>query len=149
MRHLKIEQLLLPLVTDLGYELWACDYISQGKHSVLRIYIDTDNPQGITIEDCTKVSHEVSAVLDVEDPINSNYSLEVSSPGMDRPMFKAEHYQRFIDHEVFFKLSNPIAGRKKINGTVKQVDGNTLTIAVNEGMEECDISNIVKANLIV
>lgn len=149
MRHTKLEQLLQPLVNDLGYELWACDYLSQGKHSILRIYIDTDKPEGITIDDCTTVSHEVSALLDVEDPISGFYSLEVSSPGLDRPLYTAAHYQRFVGSGVFIKLNKPVAGTKKLQGIIVSADDNTIIVDVDGTEQPIESANIVKANLIV
>jgi ribosome maturation factor RimP len=83
----ELEHLLAPTINDMGYELWGCEYLPQGKHSLLRIYIDKTD--GISIDDCQEVSHQISALLDVEDPIPGNYSLEVSSPGIPRPLFNS------------------------------------------------------------
>jgi ribosome maturation factor RimP len=81
----QLQALLAPVVEGLGYQCWGIEYVSQGKHSVLRIYIDKEG--GILVDDCEAVSRQASGVLDVEDPISSEYTLEVSSPGMDRPLF--------------------------------------------------------------
>ncbi|MDH5614342.1 MAG: ribosome maturation factor RimP, partial [Gammaproteobacteria bacterium] len=82
-----------PAITAMGYELVGVEYLRQGKQGLLRIYIDSEN--GITVDDCGKVSHQVSGILEVEDPIRENYVLEVSSPGLDRPLYTAEHFVRF------------------------------------------------------
>ena len=97
----QLDELIRPAVVALGYELWACEYIPQGKYSLLRIYIDSE--QGITLDDCEKVSGQISAILDVEDPIHGQYTLEVSSPGLDRPLYTAEHYQRYIGQMIKLK----------------------------------------------
>jgi len=86
----QIQALLEPTVEALGYELWGLEYLSQGRHSTLRLYIESE--QGISIDDCAAVSEQVSSVLDVEDPITGEYTLEVSSPGMDRLLFKPDQY---------------------------------------------------------
>ena len=110
----QITELLGPTINALGLELWGVEYISQGKNSVLRIFIE--NEQGISIEDCAKTSRQVSAVMDVEDPISGEYTLEVSSPGADRRLFKLEQCQQFIGDDVNVRLHTPVDGRRKIKG---------------------------------
>lgn len=123
--------MLRPAVEALGYELVGVELLRNGRQSLLRIYIDTET--GITVDDCERVSHQVSGVLDVEDPIRGEYTLEVSSPGLDRPLFNAEHFERFAGREVRVKLKVPVEGRRKIRGTLAGVhDGNVL---VQEGDE--------------
>ncbi|PWY56662.1 ribosome maturation factor RimP [Legionella qingyii] len=143
----ELEHLLAPTINDMGYELWGCEYLSQGKHSLLRIYID--KADGIGIEDCEAVSHQVSALLDVEDPISGNYSLEVSSPGIPRPLFKNWQYQRYIGHEVQIKTFKPIEGKRKLLGTIVSVSENALVLKINNEDKELLFSNIVKASLTV
>src|SRR5215216_7336112 len=94
-----LNAIIEPVVIDMGYILWACEYISQGKHSILRIYIDKP-AEGIGVFDCERVSKQLAAILDVEDPISGHYSLEVSSPGIPRPLFFKEHYAQYIGHWV-------------------------------------------------
>lgn len=105
----RLQILIEPAIVALGYELVGTEYLPQGKHSLLRIYIDT--PDGITIEDCERVSHQVSGLLDVEDFIPGQYTLEVSSPGLDRLLFKVEHFNRFAGHQVKVRLKLPLYGR--------------------------------------
>ena len=143
----ELEHLLAPTINDMGYELWGCEYLSQGKHSLLRIYID--KADGIGIEDCEAVSHQVSALLDVEDPISGNYSLEVSSPGIPRPLFKNWQYQRYIGHEVQVKTFKPIEGKRKLLGTIVSASEDTLVLKINNKDQELLFSNIVKASLTV
>ena len=94
----RLSEMLNPAVEALGFELLGVEFVRAGKHSILRVYIDHEN--GINVDDCADVSHQVSAVLDVEDPINTEYNLEVSSPGMDRPLFKAAHYAQVVGETV-------------------------------------------------
>jgi len=143
----EIEQLIKPTVEGMGYVLWGCEYIAQGKHSLLRIYIDKDN--GIGVADCEQVSRQVSAVLDVEDPIPGNYSLEVSSPGIPRPLFHAWQYQPYLGQAVQIKLFKPVGGKRKFSGTIVSVDDTTLILEINHESQEFIFSNIVKANLTV
>ncbi|MCE0722299.1 ribosome maturation factor RimP [Legionella resiliens] len=143
----ELEHLLAPTITDMGYEFWGCEYLSQGRHSLLRIYID--KAAGIGIEDCEAVSHQVSALLDVEDPISGNYSLEVSSPGIPRPLFKRWQYQRYIGHEVQVKTFKPVNGKRKLIGTIVSASENSLVLNINNEDQELLFSNIVKANLTV
>lgn len=140
-------ELLSPTVTSMGYELWGCEYLSQGKHSLLRIYID--KPDGIGIEDCQEVSKQISALLDVNDPIPGNYSLEVSSPGIPRPLFYSEQYERYIGQEVQLKTFKPVNGKRKTSGIIISVTDNTVVLDINNTHQELLFSNIVKANLTV
>ena len=146
MRQQEIEAMLKPLVVDLGYELWGCEYLAQGKHSLLRLYID--KPAGIHIEDCERVSRQVSAFLDVEDPLPGNYSLEVSSPGIPRPLFHKEQYQRYLGYEVQVKLFKPVNGHRKLSGTIVSTNEDVLILKVGEEQVALQFSQIVKANLI-
>lgn len=141
----EIEQILRPLIDDLGYELWGCEYLSQGKHSLLRIYIDKIG--GIGIEDCERVSKQISALLDVEDPIPGNYSLEISSPGIPRPLFNKDQYKRYLGHDIQVKLYKPVAGKRKLSGTLMTVNDDQLILKVGDEQLEVQISQIVKANL--
>src|SRR5471030_57429 len=132
-------------VEALGYELVGIEFL-RGRQSTLRIYIDSEN--GITVEDCADVSHQVSAVLDVEDPISVAYSLEVSSPGLDRPLFTAAQFAQFIGEEVSLVLRIAMQNRRKWQGIIKTVDGEMITVTVEEKDEVFALSNIQKANLV-
>ncbi|HAS8320178.1 TPA: ribosome maturation factor RimP [Vibrio vulnificus] len=142
----QLTEMLESAVVASGYELVGLEFIRAGEHSTLRIYIDHEN--GITVEDCAEVSHQVSAVLDVEDPISVAYSLEVSSPGLDRPLFKPAHYEQFIGQEVNVVLKMAVANRRKWKGDIHSVDGEAITLTVDGQQEEFALSNISKANLI-
>jgi ribosome maturation factor RimP len=132
MRNTQLEDIIMPVVNGLGYELWGIEYLPQGKHSVLRVYIETE--QGILIEDCEKVSRQLSAVLDVEEPISGHYVLEVSSPGLDRPLFNAKQYQRYLGQRIQIRVRRPIDGRRRFVGTLQAASDEELTLDI-EGTE--------------
>ncbi len=142
----KLHEIVAPAVEAVGYELWRCEYISQGHPSILRVYIDSE--QGVNIDDCALASHQISAVLDVEDPITGEYNLEVSSPGLERPLFKLEHYQRFIGEQVKVHLGASLNGRKNFSGEIKNVANNIIEFVVDEEVFELPYSSIQKAHLI-
>jgi ribosome maturation factor RimP len=143
----ELEYLLAPSIKDMGFELWGCEYLSQGKHSLLRLYID--KADGITIDDCQAVSHQISSILDVEDPIPGNYSLEVSSPGIPRPLFKSWQYQRYIGHEIQVKTFKPVGGKRRLQGTIVSVSEHSLVLNIDNENQELLFSNIVKTHLTV
>ncbi len=135
-----------PNVEDLGYELVGIEYIRAGKHSTLRVYIDQE--AGILVEDCAAVSREVSALMDVEDPITNEYTLEVSSPGLERPLFSAEQYAAFIGAEVKVQLRMPIQNRRRWKGVIASVEGEIICVNVDGTEERFALSNIQKANIV-
>jgi len=126
----QIMELLEPTVTAMGYELWGAEYLSQGRHSVVRVYID--NPAGITVDDCAAVSEQVSGVMDVEDPITGEYTLEVSSPGMDRVLFTLAQYQNYVGETLDLRLRSPYEGRRKYKGTLKGIEGEDVVVQVDD-----------------
>ena len=142
----KIWALIEPTVENLGYELVGIEHVSQGRHSVLRIYID--HVDGINVDDCASVSHQVSGVLDVEDPIKGNYSLEVSSPGLDRPLFTLEQFARFAGEQVQIRLHAPIEGRRKLNGVIKDIDGGYVEVEVDDKTYRLVLDDIDTARLV-
>lgn len=141
-----LTELLQPLVEDLGYEFVGLDYHSHPKNAVLRIYIDSD--AGVGLEDCSRVSHEVAALLDVEDPIAGHYNLEISSPGLDRPLFTPAQFRQFAGSEVKLKLFAPQSGRRKMTGRIIDADDSELGLSVDDEKIVIDFSNIAKANLV-
>jgi len=143
-----LQELLEPVVTAMDFEFVGLEFLNQGNGSILRIYIDQE--QGITVDDCADVSRQLSAVLDVEDPIAGEYTLEVSSPGLDRPLFTKEQYERFVDHEIKLSLNQPMAGsnRKKFRGILLAVENDEIVLEVDNEEYSLAIDNIVKANLV-
>ncbi|WKX26219.1 ribosome maturation factor RimP [Tatumella ptyseos] len=141
----KLTELITAPVEALGYELVGIEFV-RARTSTLRIYIDSEN--GINVDDCADVSHQVSAVMDVEDPITVAYHLEVSSPGLDRPLFTAAHYERFAGQDVSVVLRIAVQNRRKWQGTIKSIEGEMVTLSVDGKDEVFALSNIQKANII-
>ncbi|MBE0436580.1 MAG: ribosome maturation factor RimP [Methylomicrobium sp.] len=138
--------LIQPIVEGLGYECVGIEYNPHPRNGLLRIYID--NEQGILVEDCSKVSHQVSGMLDVEDPIQGNYQLEISSPGDDRPLFSIQQFERFIGHMVSVNLFKPIEKRRKISGVIQSVDNDTVFLQEGERVYEIPFQAMSKARLV-
>ncbi len=142
----RLTTFLEPSITGLGYELIGIEYVSGTHHPVVRIYID--KPDGIGVDDCERVSRQVSAVLDVEDPVQGHYTLEVSSPGLDRPLFTAAHYERVVGEEIKAKLHRPIAGRRNFKGTLLSVREGEVVIEVDGEERVLPLSDIERARLV-
>jgi len=143
----KLTALVSSAVDALGFELVGVEYLAQGAHSVLRVFIDSE--QGITLDDCSRVSHQISGVLEVEDPIRGKYNLEVSSPGLDRPLFTRSHFQRFVGRGVKLRLRQPLNGQRKFKGVINAVENEHIQITLDqEQVLELQIDEIEKANLI-
>ncbi len=138
--------MLRPAVEEVGKELLGVEFISAGNNSVLRLFIDHEN--GINVDDCAEVSRQVGAILDVEDPISTEYNLEVSSPGLDRPLFTIEHYQAVIGETVNVRLSLPLNGRRKFKGKLEAIENDNLIVTVDGETYELVFSNVDKGNLV-
>jgi ribosome maturation factor RimP len=143
----QLEDILRPVVEGLGYEFWGIEYRSKGYQSMLRVFID-DAENGIGIDDCEKVSRQISGVMDVEDPIQTEYTLEVSSPGMDRPLFRPEQYQAFVGHQVQIRLRMAFEGRRKFQGLIKGVEGDDIVVVVDDHEYLLPFDSIEKAQII-
>jgi ribosome maturation factor RimP len=143
----RLMRLLEPTITAMGYELLGLEYVGQGKHSRLRLYID--GPSGIGVGDCEAVSHQASGILDVEDPIKGQYSLEVSSPGLDRPLFKPGHFAKFLGHQVKLRTRLAIGGQRNFQGEIQAVENDDIYISIENG-EQLKLAgrDIERANLI-
>lgn len=130
-REDQIESLLTPAVEALGCALWGIEYQAHGQRSRLRVFID--RPEGVTVDDCERVSRGASDLLDIEDVIPGSYTLEVSSPGMDRTLFKAEHYQASVGEMVDVRLNFPMDGRKHIVGVLTGLDDGEVIVRPRPG----------------
>ena len=130
----------------LGLQLWGIEHTTQGKYSVLRIFIERDT--GVTINDCEQVSRQVSAILDVEDPIAGEYTLEVSSPGTDRLLFTVEQFQQYCGEVVDIRMRSPIDGRRKFKGMLQDVVNRVVQIEVEGSSFELPHEEIEKANIV-
>jgi ribosome maturation factor RimP len=142
----KLTDMLTPPVEALGFELVGVEFVRAGKHSILRVYIDHED--GIDVDDCADASHQMSAVLDIEDPITTEYNLEVSSPGMDRPLFKSAHYELVVGETITVKLSIPQDGRRNFKGQLLKVENDNILIKVDNDEFSLAIANIEKGNLV-
>lgn len=142
----KLTALLQPLVEDLGYEFVGIEHSSNPKNPVLLIYIDAAD--GIAVEDCAKVSREIAALLDVEDPIPGTYQLEVSSPGLDRPLFTLAQFEQFSGEVAQISLFAPRDGRRKFKGKILGTEDGQVRVE-QDGVEvTLDLGNIAKAHLV-
>jgi ribosome maturation factor RimP len=137
--------LIEPVLARLGYELVELEYAAGRSQAVVRIFIDT--PAGITVEDCERVSREVAGLLDVEDPIPTAYTLEVSSPGFDRVLRTQAHFERFTGSRVFVELKVPRAGRKRYTGLLQVVTSKGIELEVDKQKVEIPFDEMAKARL--
>jgi len=142
----ELRKLLDPTVERLGYELSDLEAKLGGKDGIVRIFID--HPDGIALEDCEKVSRAVSALLDVEEPLPGQYSLEVSSPGLDRKLTKVAHFQRFEGETVKVQMRFPILGRKRFRGTLVSADDENIVVEVDGESHELPMATIDTARLV-
>ncbi len=172
-----LQALIAPAVAACGVELWGIEFMPQGRRSLLRIYIDrpaslpSTDPQsadvisaepidlpdadaddvvgkGVGVQDCVNVTHQVSGVLDLHDPIADEYALEVSSPGWDRPFFVLSQMRAYVGQTVALRLISPVLNRRKLNGTLDDVREDGLTLTFEGQVVQIDADNIDKANLI-
>lgn len=156
--------MLTPTVESLGCAIWGVEFLNQGKHSKLRLYIDkpaqepsaqsgSDAPsdaaaEGVTVDDCAEVSRHVSDILDVEEFSNSAYTLEVSSPGMDRILFKASQYADSVGEQVDVRLNFPFEGRKKFVGVLAGIEDNSAVVQVEDEEYLLPLENIQRARIV-
>ena len=142
----QLRDIVQPVVEAMGCELWGIESLPMGRHSRVRIFIESDT--GIDVEDCARVSRQVSSVLDVEDPINSEYILEVSSPGLDRRLFELHHYSAFVGSEIRVRLKRPYEGSRKYLGVLRAVEGDEIILQCQEEEILFPFEGIEKANIV-
>lgn len=142
----QLNEMLEPAVVALGYQLWGVEYRTSRGRSLLRVFIDS--PNGITVDDCAAVSHQVSGILDVEDPIAGEYVLEVSSPGMDRPLFTLQQYSQYIGWMVDVRLRYPFEGRKRFKGILNGIEDQDVLVVVDNHEYLLPIEQIDRAHLV-
>lgn len=141
----KIIDIITPAVSDLGIDvLWV-----EFNGGILSVYAENPKTGKLTLDECTKISREISPLLEVEDPIDGAYRLEVSSAGIDRPLFKKEDYERFHDLEAKIEMSEMIEGQKKFRGYIRAVNGDDVTIDTDQGPVDLHIGSIYKAKLVM
>ena len=141
-----LDDIIEPAVIALGKAYVGCEWLNNGQGQVLRVYVDSEN--GVSVDDCADLSHQIGAVLEVEDTIKQAYRLEVSSPGLNRPLFRLEHYTGVVGKTIKCRLRVPMSDRKNFKGTLVNIDGDILFLNV-DGIEwQVDFNNIEKANLV-
>ena len=145
-QDIKLETLVSQAVAVTGFTFWGLEFFRAGKNSILRVYIDHEN--GIGVDDCAEVSRQVGSMLDVEDPISGEYVLEVSSPGMDRVLFKAEQYPAYVGAKLNVKTKMPIEGRRKFSGKLNSIENNCIVLEVDDAEYEIPFKNIEKAQVV-
>jgi ribosome maturation factor RimP len=145
MHDQRLADLLGPTIEALGYEL-VCIELVRAKSATVRIFIDKEG--GVNLSDCERVSTQVSGVLDVEDPIADNYSLEVSSPGLDRPLVSIEHFQKYLGKPVKVQLERAVEGMRKFSGVISQVEDRVITFDVDGNAIEVSFDQIARARLV-
>ena len=141
-----IKEVIEKDIERLGCKVWGLELFGRHSNQTLRIYID--NKDGISVEDCEKVSKHVSKVLDTENDFSEKYMLEISSPGLDRKFFYKEQYQEFINESIrvtFFDNDN----KKTIKGNLKEVDDISIKLELKEEVHEIPFSSIIQANLLI
>lgn len=142
----KLSALLAPVVEALGCELWGIEYSGSGKHSLLRIYIDSES--GVGIDQCEQVSRQVGSLLDVEEVITGQYTLEVSSPGLDRPLYNLTQFRQFAGEDIKLRLRIPFEGQRKFQGRLNGVEGEDIVLMVEDNEYLFPIENIERATVV-
>ncbi|AWP53746.1 ribosome maturation factor RimP [Haemophilus influenzae] len=141
-----LQEMLQDAVEDLGCELWGIECQRTGRFMTVRLFIDKDG--GVTVDDCADVSRQVSAILDVEDPIADKYNLEVSSPGLDRPLFTLSQFERYIGQDIAVHLRIPVMERRKWQGKLERIEKDMITLIVDNQEQILVFGNIQKANVV-
>ena len=141
-----LQEMLQDAVEDLGCELCGIECQRVGRFMTVRLFIDKDG--GVTVDDCADVSRQVSAILDVEDPIADKYNLEVSSPGLDRPLFTLPQFERYIGQDIAVHLRIPVMERRKWQGKLERIEKDMITLIVGDQEQILVFGNIQKANIV-
>ena len=139
-------KLLQPVIAALGYELLGIEQMNQGRGSLVRVYIDRES--GISLADCERVSEQATGVLDVEDPIRGSYQLEISSPGLDRPLFTLEQCSRYVGRNIRLRLRSKLQGRSKLTGQLVELHDDALVVDESGTRFDVPADMIEKANLV-
>ncbi|NBS26819.1 MAG: ribosome maturation factor RimP [Gammaproteobacteria bacterium] len=144
-RTTELSEMLVPAISALGYTLWGIEYVPQGKNSLLRVYLDKEG--GIDIEDCARASRQISSILDVEDPISGEYTLEVSSPGVDRVLFNLDQLREYLGWHVQLRLTENFENRRKFAGQLKAIVDDEIVLIIGDEEYTIPYELIEKANL--
>lgn len=142
----ELERLLAPGLEALGLALWGIEVSGSGKGTTIRVYIDSED--GVTVDDCERASRQISAELDVEDPVPGQYRLEVSSPGLDRRLFRREHYAESIGETVDVRLIRAFEGRRRLQGVLRFVADDEVTVVVGDTAYDLPLEWIRRAQIV-
>lgn len=144
-RSAQLQEMLEPAVKAVGFELWGLEYHASGRNALVRVFIDS--PNGVTVDDCAKVSRQIGSVLDVEDPIQGEYNLEVSSPGLDRPLYTLAQYRQYVGYRIQLRLRFPFEGKRKLSGILGGVEGDELVLVVADEEYTLPFESIERAKI--
>lgn len=144
--HEQLRTLIEPVVEGMGCQLWGIEYLAHGKNGSLKVYIDAES--GVDVDDCARVSQQLSAMLDVEDPIKGKYTLEVSSPGMDRRLFTREQFEAFAGAKIKVSLRTPYEGRKRFKGLLCGIEEGDVVLQSGDEEYLFPFEDIDRANVI-
>jgi len=145
-RQDKLSALIEPAVEALGCTLWGVEHSTGGRHSLLRVYIEKQG--GVGIDDCEQVSRQLSSVLDVEEPVAGEYTLEVSSPGLDRPLYNLDQFRQFAGEDIKLRLRIPFEGRRKFQGQLRGVEEEDIVLMVEDNEYLFPVDNIERATVV-
>jgi ribosome maturation factor RimP len=143
---LKIEELITPIINSLGYDLVRVQILDEGTKT-LQIMVDRLDEANLTVDDCSVISKEISVIIDINDPIGENYLLEVSSPGIDRPLLRFKDFEKYAGFHARVDMSIALEGRKKFKGKLTGIEGDNIRIKVKEETYLLPFSKIEKAKL--
>ncbi len=141
-RQVVLEEIIVPIVEALGCTFVGLEYLPQGRALLLRLYVD--KPGGVTIDDCERISRQVNAVLEVKAVIQGAYTLEVSSPGLDRRLFIPDHFREQIGNLVLVRIVAPLQGRRNFKGTLESADEDSVSIRLDEAAQSDEANDVVK-----
>ncbi len=145
----RIETLIAPSLEAMGYRLVRVAVTGGRRAQVLQVMAERIDDRPMSVDDCTEVTHTVSALLDVEDPIEQSYVLEVSSPGIDRPLVRREDYERFKGHEAKLELAVPINGRRRFRGRLAGIDADQVRLDLGAEVVALPLTRIQRAKLVI
>jgi len=135
-----------PVVEGMGYIYWGAGFSAGRRRASLRVFID--HADGVTLDDCTAVSHQLSGVLDVENAVSGPYVLEVSSPGVERRLMNIEHYRQYTGSRISVKSDTPIEGRKNFTGLLARVTERAVVVQTDDGAVEVPLGAVRRARLV-
>ena len=147
-RDQEIERLVEPVITELGYDLVRVQ-MGGGRRATLQIMAERHDRRGMRVEDCARISRAISVLLDEADPVSDAYELEVSSPGLDRPLMKAADYERFTGHDAKVEIDPPVDGRKRFQGTIDRIENGSLVLNTPEGVVALPLTAVRKGKLVL